>query len=201
MRADPAEPVHAAPGDRSLDSRTVPRRRSRPTRAISSIVLLPALAALAAALLAGCGGGGGSSSSHKAGATTTTANGPGASQLAAAESAQFCRGLGTGGCQSLNATVEGWLQQGHLDAHYAVGALGVASSGCLNCHEYRGSGSPPQRSKAPDLTHIGGARSQAQIAAVIHCPTCVKKGSQMPAYRSLSKQTLDRIAAFLAASK
>ena len=163
--------------------------------AMPPVVRVVATGVLAAALLAGCGGG---SSSAKKNVGTT--NAVGASQLAAAETPQFCSGLGVNGCSEVNTTVETWLADAHLQPTYAAGGLDLAVSGCLNCHMYEKSGVPPNRSKAPDLTHIGGSRSEAQILAVLRCPTCVKPGSTMPSYKTLPKQTLDQLAAFLAAS-
>ena len=79
-----------------------------------------------------------------------------------------------------------------------AGAKLFAQLGCLNCHTYQKNGS--QSLKAPDLTHVGGSLSEAQIIAVLHCPTCVKHGSQMPSYRSLPPNTIRQIALFLSAS-
>ena len=104
-----------------------------------------------------------------------------------------------GGCQPLNTTVKGWLSSGHLDPQYAVGALDFAVSSCLNCHTYRKANG--QSLHTPDLTHIGGTRTQTQLIAVIKCPTCVHPGSRMPSFRSMSKQIIDQLTAFLAASR
>jgi len=157
---------------------------------------LLATALFAAVLLAGCGGGSSGSKSSQSGGA-----GPGASQLASAETPQFCQGLGVNGCRGINTEVESWLANAHLKPTYAVGALDFAVSGCLNCHMYQKSGVASKKSKAPDLTHVGGSRNQAQIVAELRCPTCVHPGSQMPAYRSLSTQTVNQLAAFLAASR
>ena len=161
----------------------------RSLRATPSIVSLLGAAALASILLTSCGGGG--SSSGKQGSHV----GP---EVASAESAQFCQGLGVDGCQRINTMGQTWLRNDHLSGTYAVGALYFAVSGCLNCHTYQQAGS--QNLKAPDLSHIGGSLSQGEIVAVLRCPTCVHPGSPMPAYRSLSKLTIDQLAAFLAAS-
>jgi hypothetical protein len=162
----------------------------RPLRATPSIVSLLGVAALASILLTSCGGGG--SSSGKQGSR----GGP--PQVASAESAQFCHGLGVNGCQGINTMIQTWLGNDHLSDTYAVGALYFAVSGCLNCHTYQKSGS--EQLKAPDLSHIGGSLSEAEIVAVVRCPTCVHPGSKMPADRSLSKLTIHQMAAFLAAS-
>jgi|SRR5438270_7562888 len=163
----------------------------RSLQATPSLVPLLGAAALASILLTGCGGGGGSTSGKQG-----SHGGP--PELASVESAPFCQGLGVNGCQAINTMVQEWLGKDHLGSNYAVGALYFAVSGCLNCHTYQKSGT--QSLKAPDLTHIGGSLSQAQIIAVVRCPTCVKRGSLMPAYRRLSKPTVDQLAAFLAAS-
>jgi hypothetical protein len=166
------------------------RLRRGSLRAVRDVVRLLAAGVVAAVLLAGCGGGGGSSSKKQ----TVTAP----PELTGAESARFCQGLGASGCQTINTMVENWLGKDHLDNSHAVGALYFAVSGCLNCHTYQKNGS--QSLKAPDLTHVGGSLSEAQIIAVLHCPTCVKHGSQMPSYRSLPPNTIRQIALFLSAS-
>jgi hypothetical protein len=176
----------------------MPCHWKRLVRAVSSAVGPVGAVVLVTAIAAGCGGGsssGGSSSRSQSGQVAPP------SGLGRVETAQFCRGLGGNGCQQLNTTVESWLSNGHLDAKYAVGALYFAVEGCLDCHAFQGSGPPPQRSKAPDLTHIGGSLNQSQIVAVLHCPTCVHRGSQMPPLRGLSKEAVDQLAAFLAASR
>ena len=66
------------------------------------------------------------------------------------------------GVEAGSEVVEAWITEGDMEANLAEGAtpeqlqLGgelVAESGCLNCHTYRGAGSP--NLGAPDLTQIG----------------------------------------------
>jgi hypothetical protein len=165
-------------------------------RAVSSSVGPVGMVVLVTAIVVGCGSRSSSdgSSSRKRSSQVVP------SGLASVETRQFCQGLGGNGCQHLNTTVETWLRIAHLNADHAVGALYFSVEGCLDCHTYQTSGPPPQRSKAPDLTHIGASRNQSQIIAVLHCPVCVHPGSQMPALRGLSKNALDQLASFLAVS-
>jgi mono/diheme cytochrome c family protein len=101
-----------------------------------------------------------------------------------------------------------WIEEGGIEANLAEGAtieqaqLGaelVAESGCLNCHTYRGAGSP--NLGAPELTQIG-----AENRGVDYFMRYVANPSEfgntvMPPYESLGEENLQAIAVFLDASK
>ena len=97
------------------------------------------------------------------------------------------------------ATVARWVKLGSLPQRAAQGAALFANVGCLSCHTYLGSGT--RRLGAPDLGSIGstgkGARSFRQYVAGPY-----RYGNNlMPAYADLGTDALDRIAAFLVASR
>ncbi|HSL63116.1 MAG TPA: hypothetical protein VK874_00535 [Gaiellaceae bacterium] len=110
-------------------------------------------------------------------------------------------GLASGG-----EVVEQWLTEGALadnteedEEVLRTGAELVAESGCLNCHQYRGVGSP--NLGAPDLTQIG-----AQGRGVDYFQSYVANPSEfgnsvMPQYESLGEENLRAIAVFLDASQ
>jgi mono/diheme cytochrome c family protein len=111
---------------------------------------------------------------------------------------------GSGGAE----LVTQWIEEGGIEANLAEGAtieqaqLGaelVAESGCLNCHTYRGAGSP--NLGAPELTQIG-----AENRGVDYFMRYVANPSEfgntvMPSYESLGEENLQAIAVFLDASK
>jgi menaquinol-cytochrome c reductase cytochrome b/c subunit len=110
-------------------------------------------------------------------------------------------GLASGG-----EVVEQWLTEGALadnteedEEVLRTGAELVAESGCLNCHQYRGVGSP--NLGAPDLTQIG-----AQGRGVDYFQSYVANPSEygnsvMPQYEQLGEENLHAIAVFLDASQ
>jgi cbb3-type cytochrome oxidase cytochrome c subunit len=79
------------------------------------------------------------------------------------------------------------------------GPLVLVESGCLNCHRYAGYGTTNLR--APDLTHVGRRLDDAQILAVLRCPSCVTPGSAMPSFAAAPARLRGQIASFLAAGK
>jgi menaquinol-cytochrome c reductase cytochrome b/c subunit len=80
------------------------------------------------------------------------------------------------------------------------GAEIFSVSGCLNCHQYAGEGSP--NLGAPDLTEEGNRNRGVQWQIDhLECPSCVTPGSPMPPYEDLGEENLRKLAAFLEASK
>ncbi|HSC92773.1 MAG TPA: cytochrome c [Gaiellaceae bacterium] len=95
--------------------------------------------------------------------------------------------------------VDQWMTEGQLPEEARQGAELVAESGCLNCHQYRGVGSP--NLGAPDLTQIGqGGRGVDGFQRYVANPS--EFGNNvMPHYESLGEENLHAIAVFLDASK
>jgi mono/diheme cytochrome c family protein len=81
-----------------------------------------------------------------------------------------------------------------------AGARLFAESGCTSCHTYNGDGG--SNLGAPDLT-AEGAKNKGIDFQVRHlkCPSCVNSGSPMPSFASLGDDNLQKLAAFLEASK
>lgn len=147
-------------------------------------------AVVAAALLSGgCGG-----------------EGDGADEAAAPSATPTGTGSPTSAPTGHEAVVERWLRDGALGENtdedeqaVRTGAELVAESGRLNCHQYRGVGSP--NLGAPDLTQIG-----AQGRGVDYFQRYVTNprefgNSVMPQYQSLGAESLRAIAVFLDASR
>ncbi|MDQ3777581.1 MAG: c-type cytochrome, partial [Actinomycetota bacterium] len=94
-----------------------------------------------------------------------------------------------------------WIQRFNIPAGDAQeGAEIFSVSGCLNCHQYAGEGSP--NLGAPELTEEG-TRNRGLQWQVDHleCPSCIVPGSPMPPYAKLGEENLRKLAAFLEASK
>src|SRR3954447_9297334 len=95
--------------------------------------------------------------------------------------------------ESLASEVEGavpsWVKKNNLPPAALPGAKLFASSGCLNCHTYLGSGS--SNLGAPDLS-AEGAKGRGLKFQVAHlkCPSCVNPGSPMPSFAQLGDQSL-----------
>ncbi len=81
-----------------------------------------------------------------------------------------------------------------------AGAKLFAVAGCMNCHVYLGSGA--SNLGAPELT-TEGAQHRGILFQVEHlkCPSCVTKGSPMPAFASQGQANLTLLAEFLEASQ
>ena len=98
--------------------------------------------------------------------------------------------------------VPSWAkQQGFENNPAAVaGAKLFATTGCLNCHTYLGSGN--HNLGAPDLS-AEGAKHKGIFFQIAHltCPSCVNKGSPMPSFATQGKKNLTLLATFLEASK
>lgn len=105
------------------------------------------------------------------------------------------------GSEVIEAVPEWAERQGFADNEDALaGAELFAQSGCLNCHLYLGAGSP--NLGAPELTDEGTKQKGVQWQVDhLKCPSCVTPGSPMPAYAQLGDENLNKIAAFLEASK
>ena len=73
------------------------------------------------------------------------------------------------------------------------GAKLFATTGCLNCHTYLGSGN--HNLGAPDLS-AEGAKNKGIFFQIAHltCPSCVNKGSPMPSFASQGKENLTALA-------
>ena len=97
------------------------------------------------------------------------------------------------------ATVARWVKLERLPRRAAQGAALFAKTGCLSCHTYLGSGT--RRLRAPDLGSIGSTgRSARSFRQYVARP--YRYGNDlMPSYADLSTSSLDRISAFLAASR
>jgi menaquinol-cytochrome c reductase cytochrome b/c subunit len=100
----------------------------------------------------------------------------------------------------LKAAVPGWVKQEKLPANAVPGANLFATSGCLNCHTYVGSGG--SQLGAPDLS-AEGAKNKGVTFQIEHlkCPSCVNKGSPMPSFADFGEANLRKLAVFLEASK
>jgi hypothetical protein len=75
----------------------------------------------------------------------------------------------------------------------------VAESGCLNCHTYRGAGSP--NLGAPDLTAIGAEDRGVDFFHRYVANPAEFGNTTMPPFQSLGDENLEAIAVFLDASK
>jgi menaquinol-cytochrome c reductase cytochrome b/c subunit len=96
--------------------------------------------------------------------------------------------------------VPSWVQKQHLPQNAVPGAKLFASSGCLQCHTYLGTGS--SNLGAPDLTSIGTKNLGIDFQIRhLKCPSCVNPGSPMPPFASLGDANLRQLAIFLEASK
>ena len=112
------------------------------------------------------------------------------------------------GAELDSEVVQQWITEGALEDNAGegvnveqirLGAELVAESGCLNCHTYRGAGSP--NLGAPDLTQIGQEdRGVDYFHRYVANPRDFGN-TVMPVYQSLGDENLDAIAAFLDASK
>jgi mono/diheme cytochrome c family protein len=101
---------------------------------------------------------------------------------------------------SCRATVARWARAEQLPAAALDGARIVAVSGCLSCHTYAGSG--VRSGSAPDLTRAGLQKTTAAgLVRRLRCPTCIQRGSAMPAYAAYGDANLRRVAEFLRASR
>ena len=112
------------------------------------------------------------------------------------------------GVEAGGEVVEQWLAEGALEDNLPEGAtaeqvrLGaelVAESGCLNCHQYRGAGSP--NFGAPDLTEIGAENRGVDYFHRYVANPGEFGNSVMPPFQSLGDENLEAIAVFLDASK
>lgn len=102
--------------------------------------------------------------------------------------------------KACRAAVARWAKAERLPASAIPGAKIVATSGCLSCHRYAGSG--VRSGSAPDLTSEGLKKETvAALVKRLRCPSCAQKGSAMPAYTALGDANLRRIAEFLRASR
>ena len=101
---------------------------------------------------------------------------------------------------SCRALVARWAKAEQLPATALPGAKIVAIAGCLSCHRYAGSG--VTSGSAPELTRVGASKpTVAALVRRLRCPTCVRRGSVMPAYKALGDANLALVAEFLRASK
>jgi menaquinol-cytochrome c reductase cytochrome b/c subunit len=100
----------------------------------------------------------------------------------------------------LKAAVPGWVKKEKLPPNAVPGANLFATSGCLNCHTYLGTGG--SQLGAPDLTSEG-SKNKGITFQIQHlkCPSCVNKGSPMPSFADFGDANLRKIAIFLEASK
>src|SRR5204863_8160209 len=103
----------------------------------------------------------------------------------------------------LKAAIPGWVKQEQLPRQAVPGATLFATSGCLNCHTYLGSGG--SQLGAPELS-AEGAKNKGIAFQVAHlkCPSCVNHGPPMPPFGGpggFSDADLRTIATFLEASK
>jgi mono/diheme cytochrome c family protein len=97
------------------------------------------------------------------------------------------------------AAVKRWVARQRLGPLAAKGAALFATTGCLSCHTYLGSGK--RRRGGPDLSAVGqSSATAAALAAYVARP--FRSGNDlMPAYADLGAGALARIGVFLAASK
>jgi menaquinol-cytochrome c reductase cytochrome b/c subunit len=110
------------------------------------------------------------------------------------------------GVESDSGVVEQWITEGALEGddqqsnqQIRAGAELVAESGCLNCHTYRGAGSP--NLGAPELTQIGAENRGVDYFHRYVANPREFGNNVMPVYESLGDENLNAIAAFLDASK
>ena len=91
--------------------------------------------------------------------------------------------------------VDCWILLEDLPPAAVPGARVFASTGCLACHTYLGTGR--RNFTAPDLSAVGLRRSNvAKLEQLLVSPP-----ASMPSSRSLGKQRVHQLAVFLAASK
>jgi len=92
------------------------------------------------------------------------------------------------------------MQRERLPPKARAGGRLVAQVDCLNCHTYLGTGGGFK--SAPDLT-AEGRRHRGITWQIRHlrCPSCLVRGSPMPAFRALGSRRLKQLAIFLEASK
>jgi mono/diheme cytochrome c family protein len=95
--------------------------------------------------------------------------------------------------------VAGWTKAKRLPAAAARGAALFARIGCLSCHTYLGSGH--RRVGGRDLSRIGRSGRTAQAFAAYVARPYSSGNTQMPSYIDLRADQLQRLAAFLAASR
>lgn len=101
---------------------------------------------------------------------------------------------------TLPSSVSRWIQLERLPKRAVPGAAVFATSGCTACHTYAGSGN--SNLGAPDLTAIGRRKYGIRfLVRQLQCPSCIRSGSAMPAFRSLGDRRLRELAVFLDASK
>jgi hypothetical protein len=101
---------------------------------------------------------------------------------------------------TLPSSVPRWIQLERLPKTAIPGAVVFATSGCTACHIYAGSGA--SNLGAPDLTAIGRRKYGIRfLVRQLQCPSCIRSGSAMPAFRSLGDKRLHELAVFLDASK
>ena len=103
------------------------------------------------------------------------------------------------GISTSGEVVEQWLTEGNLPEEARAGAELVAESGCLNCHTYRGVGSP--NLGAPDLTEIGAQGQGVDFFQRYVANPRDFGNNVMPVYQALGEENLRAIAVFLDASK
>jgi menaquinol-cytochrome c reductase cytochrome b/c subunit len=102
----------------------------------------------------------------------------------------------------VKAAIPQWAaKQGFQNNQQALaGANLFAVSGCTNCHTYLGTGS--SNLGAPDLSAEGAKNKGIQFQiSHLECPSCVNAGSPMPSFKDLGNENLQKLAAFLEASK
>jgi hypothetical protein len=93
-----------------------------------------------------------------------------------------------------------WMRTLGLPRAARPGAVLFADVGCLACHTYAGTGS--SNLGGPDLTaEAGRGRGTAWQTAHLRCPSCVVRGSPMPAFASLGAARVHELAVFLEASR
>ncbi len=98
------------------------------------------------------------------------------------------------------AAVDTWVEKEKLPPAAVPGARLFATSGCLTCHTYLGTGS--SNLGAPDLSEEGkkGRGLKFQIDH-LKSPSALVPGSAMPPFAALGDENLRKIAVFLEASK
>ena len=102
--------------------------------------------------------------------------------------------------EEFETAVPHWVKKEKLPPDAIPGARLFATSGCLNCHTYLGSGG--SQLGAPELS-AEGAKNKGIAFQVAHlkCPSCVNNGSPMPSFADFGEANLRRLAIFLEASK
>ena len=112
------------------------------------------------------------------------------------------------GVEADSEIVTQWIEAGALEDNLPEGAtveqiqLGAeltAESGCLNCHTYRGAGSP--NLGAPDLTQIGAENRGVDYFHRYIADPSEFGNTVMPKFESLGDENLEAIAVFLDASR